>query len=298
MQDLCERILNKIAKSKRFSRILLDIIKSFTHLRPTITPDSQGTFSVSVKLDETPHIVSLDDVFNSFTQLKRSKPLIISFDEFQDVALIKDADSIFARMRGIIQHQKSIGYIFCGSRRTLLNKIFLHSDSPLFKSVVPFPVGPILPDELFPFISSAFAQGKRKVSHETLNQLYSISNAITGDILQLCEAAWTVTNPGNIIDADVIGRALNKIFQQQSCLYETWIHMITGFQLNVLKGIAAMGGTSVYAKQFRRSVGIDNPSTLTKALSRLEDLDILFREGNEYHFVYPFLKEWLLRNYI
>ncbi len=295
-EDFCRRFLNAIASSKPFTKNVLDIIKLFPRLRPTISTDWQGGTSVSLRLEEKDAILGLEEVFSAINKLKRKKPLVIALDEFQDTAAFSDVDTFYKRMRGIIQHQKGVAYVFCGSKCSFFKSIFLDSNSPLFKSVAVLPVTPITFKEFSPFLKKQFLSGNRKISDDFLLKIFEICQAITGDIQQFCEVIWSNTNKGDTIDEKIIKLSLEKIFERHIQFYETWVRLLTAFQFKVLRNLAAFGGKSVYSKDFMVAAGLTSSSALTRALERLINLDILYKENNEYFFVYPFLKEWLVKS--
>jgi hypothetical protein len=294
-ENFCRKVLNAIAVSKPFSKHILDIIRLFPRLRPTISTDWRGGVSVSLQLEEKESVLGLEEVFQAINKIKRNKPLVIALDEFQDTASLPDAETFYKSLRGIIQHQKGISYIFCGSKRSFFKNIFLESNSPLFKSVAIIPVLPVTFNEFSPFIKKQFAAGKRSISDDLLLYIFEKCRYITGDIQQFCEVIWSNTNSGDIIDEKIVRSSLEKIFLRNIQFYETWIRLLTAFQVNILKNIAVQGGKSVYSNNFMATANITSSSALTKTLERLINLDIIYKEDNEYFFVHPFFKEWIIR---
>lgn len=295
-EDFCRKILNAIAVSKPFSKNILDIIKLFPRLRPIISTDWRGSVSISLRLEEKEAISGLEEVFQAINKIKRNKPLVIALDEFQDTASLPDAETFYKNLRGIIQYQKGISYIFCGSKRSFFKNLFIDSHSPLFKSVAILPVPPLTFAEFSPFIKKQFSNGNRSVSDDILLRIFDTCQYISGDIQQFCEVVWSNTIEGDNIDEKILEIALEKIFFRNLQFYETWVRLITAFQLNALKNIALQGGKSVYSNNFMANANITSSSALTKALERLINLDILYKENNEYFFVYPFLKQWLIKS--
>jgi len=59
-----------------------------------------------------------------------------------------------------------------------------------------------------------------------------------------------------------------------------------------------MGGKAPQSSAFLRGIGLSMPGSVKKALSRLVQLKIIYRQKGEYKFVNPFFKTWLLwKNY-
>ena len=76
--------------------------------------------------------------------------------------------------------------------------------------------------------------------------------------------------------------------------YETVLKIISGQQLKFLTGLARMGGHTPTSSQFLKQSGINQASSAQAALKRLLDLKIIFYYENEYRFVNPFFRTWLL----
>ncbi|MBW5802742.1 hypothetical protein FIV31_04385 [Coxiella endosymbiont of Ornithodoros amblus] len=60
--------------------------------------------------------------------------MILFFDEFQDALKVDETNKIQAaiRSRSVAQHFKHVTYIFSGSSRKMLNKIFDDKNRPLY----------------------------------------------------------------------------------------------------------------------------------------------------------------------
>ncbi|MEA1933394.1 MAG: hypothetical protein U9N60_03040 [Thermodesulfobacteriota bacterium] len=55
------------------------------------------------------------------------KPLVVVFDEFQDVLKFKDGYEALAVMRSKIQFHSNLSYVFAGSLRNKMDEIFINS---------------------------------------------------------------------------------------------------------------------------------------------------------------------------
>ena len=59
--------------------------------------------------------------------------------------------------------------------------------------------------------------------------------------------------------------------------------------------LAALGGRHVLGFDFRDAAGIHNASSIKKALNRLEEIGHVYFFHDEYKFISPFFREWILR---
>ena len=99
-------------------------------------------------------------------------------------------------MRGRIQFQGDIPYVFTGSVRSRMVGLFDNPDSAFYKSALTLCVGEIERDSFAAFLQSRFETGHRRVSDDTVRAIMDAVADVPGDVQQLCEAAWGVTEDG------------------------------------------------------------------------------------------------------
>ena len=68
------------------------------------------------------------------------KKAVIVFDEFQQISLLKEHQTIEASIRHAVERSKAITYIFSGSNRRLLTAMFSAADRPLYKLCLSMPL--------------------------------------------------------------------------------------------------------------------------------------------------------------
>lgn len=294
--DFLKRFLLAIMSMEKSAGFLERVFQKLSHIRPvasidpitglpTLTIDS----SAELKPASIPVVLDLIASFHS-----RSKPVVVVFDEFQDVLNLKDARQTLALVRSKVQFQSDITYVFAGSIRNKMDSIFNDPDSAFFKAAIPIQVGP-LENEIFQkFIIGKFETGKRRITSETLDSIFDICFQIPGDIQQLCSALWDATSSEERISEEQLPSALELIFSHELKGYETILNVISRQQLKLLTALARMGGKAPMSSEFLKNSGITQASSIRRALGRLVDLRIIFYFENEYRFINPFFRAWLL----
>jgi len=292
---LCKRILRAIVTLEDKVSWAARVIKTLSHLRPTITTDPVTSlpivsFDASVELK----VDSIQEVLDLIESTSKRKRFVAVFDEFQDILRINDADEAIALLRSKIQFHNNIAYVFVGSIRHKMDEIFTSPNSAFLKSAIPLTVDPMPYEEFSKFLVKKFKSGGRKVSGEILKQVFEIANSITGDIQQLCEVLWEVTPEGDTVSSDKMKAALELIFAREQKSYETFVSLLTDFQLKCLTALAKEGGRKVYSIDFMKAVGHHSSASVSRAITRMININILFKSGQEIKFVNPFFKAWLL----
>ena len=292
--DFCQRTIKSIITLETKSNFLAKVLKHLSSLRPQLGIDPL-TGSPTVSLDPSVKLTpnSLEEIFDLIKEINKKKNIVVVFDEFQDILNLSDSGETIAVLRSKIQYHNDIPYIFAGSMRNRMDEIFTGPDSPLFKSAIPMTVGPLSKKEFLEFTRRKFLTGKRTITDNTLEQIFKITDNVTGDTQQLCEALWSVTSYGDSISGNRFSDAFELIFSREAKSYELILSELTSLQFKCLAGLAKSGGASPTSSSFLKSTGISQPSSVTKALSKLLKLKIIFKVNNKYRFFNPFFKAWI-----
>jgi hypothetical protein len=294
--DFLKRIITAIIEMEHTAGFMERIFQKLSHIRPVASIDpitGLPTFSLdsSVELepDSIPGVVDLISSYHS-----KTKPIVVVLDEFQDILNLKDAREALALLRSKVQFQSDIPYVFAGSIRNEMDRIFNDPGSAFFKSAVPIQVGPIDKETFKKFIIKKFETGKRHITAKSLNTVFAICFSIPGDTQQFCGALWDTTSYGDNISEGHIPTALEQLFAHELKGYETTLKIVTKQQLKLLTALARYGGKAPMSSEFLRNSGIAQASSVQRALNRLLKLRIVFHHEKEYRFVNPFFRAWLL----
>ncbi len=294
IEDINKRILNGIVKATGGRNLVQNVIKSVAALRPVVSFDPI-TGSPSVSIDSTLKLQpeSLEGILDLLSG-KEFKNAVIAIDEFQDIRNLENADQVLAVMRSKIQFFENIPFVFCGSIRSQMHMIFNDPESPFFKSAMLLSVGAIDRITFNEFIVEKFNEGKRKIAGVVVNKLLDITKDNPGDTQQLCSALYDVSNEDVTIDESTISEALQYLFAEERKGYEVQLARLTATQIKCLTAVARVGGRNTSSAEFIRACGIVLPSTIRKALTRLEQLKIVYWCNGEFKYVNPFFAQWLV----
>lgn len=106
------------------------------------------------------------------------KKIVVVFDEFQDVKRLNYEDiDLLEIIRGEIQHQQNVTYVFLGSIEHLITQIFENKKSPFFNFCVKFKLEPFAVKELQGQLENAYkSNGMTFESSSELEQLLTRLN--------------------------------------------------------------------------------------------------------------------------
>jgi len=293
--DIGREIVRGIGAMDRRNGFIERAIKLLSNFRPGVSFDQMTqSFSLTVNPAVRFDSESLEELLAIVGHLGEGRKMAVVMDEFQDVMGIPDADRVLAAMRGRIQRQSSIAYVFAGSVRDRMELAFTSPDSPFFKSAVPIQVGPLESAVFEKYLMARFAGGKRELEPGLFGEISRIAMDNPGDIQQLCRALWDVSEPGQAIGPGHMAEALQVIFAQEYKGYELALESVSEQQLRCLVALARIGGRQVTSKRFIEASSIQLPGSIKRAFSQLVTKRIVYRSENEYRFFNPYFGTWLL----
>jgi len=294
-QDFLGRGVQALSGLDRQASVLDRLLRALPRLTVSVSPDPvTGLPSLTPSMaPDTFRPDNLAGLLGVVSEMASRGKLVVVFDEFQDVATVPEADALLAVLRGRIQFMGSTPFIFAGSVRNDMWRLFADEGSALYKSADFLEVASEDFDEFPGFLASRFRAAGKDVSADLLDEVFRICDSVPGDVQQLCAALWD-NAAGASVTREHLGPALEEIFRNESRSYEAIVTELPAQQLKVLAVLAREGGESVLGKRFVAATGITHPSSVKRALTRLCQRRLVFRTTTDYRFSNPFLKLWLV----
>ena len=292
--DVCRRIVSAVRNMERKASVFEKALKLLPRLRPVMKIDpSTGEFGFGLDARAAEDPYAVEEVLDMLAKVASAGRTVIVFDEFQDICNLSEAQTVLALMRGRIQFQGDIPYVFTGSVRSRMVELFDNPDSAFYKSALTLCVGEIDRDSFAAFLRSRFEAGHRRVSDDTVRAIMDTVADVPGDVQQLCEAAWGVTEDG-VAHSD-IEAALQVVFMREGEKFEGFCERLSPVQFKLLVAIARHGGREIQSRAFLDEAGIGNAASARKAAIRLCELRYIYLFRGEYRFASMFFRAWLLR---
>lgn len=287
-KDLITRLkiaLDRVEKSK--------LKKILTQLGNLSSSFSVGPFEVEMKKEPKQKEQSIRSFLALAHALGEKRSCVVFFDEFQDILKINDAESIIGVLRSEIQHMNKISFLFAGSSRNEMFKIFLSPSSAFYQGAKVFDIGSVEPKHFIPFLNEKFLLNRVKASSAFWDRVFAITET-SGDVQQLCSAVWDVTPKNTVLTEDSVNEGLKRIFATEGRVHEYLFNQLTPLQLRVVTVLALHDEMSPTTQAFIDLAKANSASSVTKALVAAERLDIVYgKERGKYRFVSPFFKAWL-----
>jgi len=223
---------------------------------------------------------------------KKKKKVVIVFDEFQEILKL-NGKKIEGILRGIIQHQRDVGYIFAGSKKHLLTDMVSSPGRPFYK------IGPVMHLKKIPekdflqFAKSKFESTKVRISDETLCEIIEIAENIPYYVQMFCHELWDYRILKKEIKREDVKLVVNQVAKQHSQdFYLGWSRMILS-KRRLLRAIATQGGHNIFSQRFLKGSELGYPSSVSRTLSALMEEGYLERENDEYFITDLLFREWI-----
>ena len=297
ISDFCDRVASAASRMGNGRSFVQRTLSFLARLRPTLSVDPHNgmpVISVDSRLAE--HVSSLEDIVAMIEKFSGRERVVVVFDEFQEVLKLDNSEQALATLRSRIQFLSETCFVYSGSVRRDMVRIFIDYKSPFYKSAATLNVGAIDDDCFIDFLQKRFAVGGRKASKELLLKVLETANRVSGDVQQLCDAILTESDGKKALSEEDIGKGIERILKQESSAFEMQTENLSRYQMKALQAVARLGGKHVFSADFIERAGLSSAPTAKRALGTLVDRGLLYCHEKEYKIFNPFLREWLTRN--
>jgi len=271
------------------------VLSYFSHWRPTISPDpvtGAPTVSVAIERSNTEYTVK-----SIFEYLKQSgKEVYVAIDEFQTITDYPEHGTE-ALLRSYIQFIHNVHFIFSGSKQHLMYEMFGSPKRPFYQSTAMMTLQPLHEEVYYDFASRWFEAKKGSLSREVFQQLYSLFDGYTWYLQSVLNRLYETER--HVADYQQVREAILSILNDKASQYEMVMTFLTDNQRNLLKAIAKDSLVAQpQANDFIRKYDLPSASSIKKALTVLQDKDLVYQTPKGYIVYDRFLDLWLKRTFI
>ena len=291
------RAVSEAAETKT-SRLLSLAKNFFGQLRPSVSLNDEGKPNLEFGLDQRSLTKKeLTDVLNAPQAIatRLGRRVVVVFDEFQQIADFED-DLTERQLRSSTQQHSDVAYLFLGSRKHLLQSMFLDKARPLYRSAAHYPIGAIEAKHWVPFISRRFQKADKAFPKDLIRDLCSRTEGHPFYTQHLCSLVWSMTEKNGQVTEDSLTKSVETLLARESHAYVTLWETLTKNEQRMLRGLAA--ATSLpkpFSADFTRSTGLRSASNAQRAAESLLSKDVIDREQSSFVITDRFLRLWIQR---
>lgn len=268
----------------------LAVVKS---LRPGFKMDPvTGSFVFNLSLGEiTRPKDSLDEIFAFLNDA--DNPCIVAIDEFQQIAEYPE-QNVIAQIRTHVQKCLNAHFIFSGSKRRMMERLFNSPSEPFYMSCVTLFLDPIDRDKYRSFAQNLFVEAGKTLEEACFNEVYRSMEGHTWYVQRILNELFAQTEPGGKASVEMVPATIRYIIRLESRAYEELFSSFSQAQKQLLIAIArerkAGGITSV---AFVKKHALKSPSTVQSAARVLYESEMITKLKDQYSITNRFFSIWL-----
>ena len=273
----------------------IENVKSFlSHLVPKISfsPESQNEFSLSIEYDGSSE--SLEEVLALPERIaqKNGYAVVVCIDEFQQIGEFAESLTFQKKLRSVWQHQTNVTYCLYGSKKHMMENIFLNSSYPFYQFGDLFYLKRISSSDWIPFIQERFASSGKSISAELSAKICDCTECYSSYVQQLAWFVWLRTDVEATMED--LNFAIQRILDANESLYIQITEPLSEFQMNFLHAIAD-GVHDGFSRQDRiKKYRYGTSANIVRLKKSLMERDIIdYTQPNCLEISDPILKLWL-----
>ena len=256
-----------------------------------------GQPSIEVSLQEIKNPVkTLEQIF-SFLE-SSSQPCVVTIDEFQQIADYKEGKKHIATLRTLVQSCVKTRFIFSGSNRRMMCKLFNSPSEPFFMSSSPIMLEPINKEKYVEFVSAHFGEADKPITTESIEYVYERFDGHTWFIQYVFNRLYEMSGKDTPATKELADEAVSYILSLFSPMFKEIFARMSEKQRALLVAVSKERKvTAPTGEEFISKYSLRSASAVQGAMRPLiEDETIAFKNGL-YFITNRFFSLWLSRRY-
>lgn len=290
------------ASSTTAEKLLENARTFFSSLRPSVTVDESGapvlTFGAESPSGAEPEI---EEVLAAPAKAAETtgKRVAVVFDEFQQIATY-ETGRVERQLRSEIQHHEEVAYLFLGSRRHLIQEMFLDSKRPLYRSARHYPLRAIDEADWQPFIRERFERAGKSIPESVVSKVCQAAEGHPFYVQHLCHVLWERCEEDGTVTAGDVDEAVRVLLDRESYAYTTLWEGLTTNQQRFLLGLAQESTrqereeVKPFSADFVNRYRLGSPSSAQRAAEALMEKDLVDRDNGSFVVLDRFFQRWVI----
>jgi hypothetical protein len=291
-KEFINEYFNAISKSlETTTDKVVSFFKKILKIKPNIgvefNMDGSPVYSLSFNISESNAVLrEVLDIPYKYAKYQNQKILVV-FDEFQEISRL----GIEEKLRSVIQlHGNNVSYVFSGSKKSVMRRIFLNNTQAFYKSVKHLPIREITDEQWLVYIQKGFSAADKHIHENHVHDLLKVSKGFPYYTQQIAYELFNITE--KLTTDDLLKQAIESILLKEEDLFLLeWDNLSTN-QKKMLKLIVKSGGKNVYYKDKMDQFGLSG-STIKKAVEGLLEKDVIDRLQGQYYLQDPLFEHYI-----
>ena len=277
---------------KSFGGKMKEFLINFRFVRPVISLDHlNGMPSVTFQIaNEKEARNTLDELFAILKERSKHTLVVIGIDEFQQISNYPEPN-VEALIRGMIQTLGNVRFIFSGSNKTILSRMFGDATRPFYQSTEMMFLSEINAAVYGTFIKAQFTKNLREIDEETVKEILDWSRCHTWYVQYLGNKLYETAQKAN---QEYLKKTRQEILSSLEPFYLGYRNLLTRHQWQLLKAIAHTNGSNMLTSgSFIRKYKLTNASTIKRGVDSLLEKEMIYKRDDDYYVYDVFFSRWL-----
>lgn len=258
----------------------------------SIGQDPLTDFSVSLEYNASNN--TTEEVLQLPERIAREKgyKIVVCIDEFQQIGEFDDSVTFQKKLRSVWQLQKNVSYCLYGSKKHMMEKIFLSQSHPFYRFGDIMYLKKISEADWVEYIRERFNVTGKSISEDYARQICQLTDRYSSYVQQLAWFVWLKCK-GEVVEEDMTF-AINRLLDSQESLFIQQTESLSEYQMNFLHAIADGIHTGFTASNVLSNYRLGTSANITRLKKALTEKDIIDTIApNTLDFSDPILKMWL-----
>lgn len=258
----------------------------------SIGQDPMTDFSVSLEYNASNN--TTEEVLQLPERIAREKgyKIVVCIDEFQQIGEFDDSITFQKKLRSVWQLQKNVSYCLYGSKKHMMEKIFLSQSHPFYRFGDIVYLKKISETDWVEYICKRFMVTGKSISEQYARQICQLTDRYSSYVQQLAWFVWLKCK-GEVVEEDMTF-AINRLLDSQESLFIQQTESLSEYQMNFLHAIADGIHKGFTASSVLSNYRLGTSANITRLKKALTEKDLIETIApNTLDFSDPILKMWL-----
>ena len=288
LHDLIREFGEALLRKYYVKNLLEGVRNLFSGIQATISFSPDGSPKLGISTVEGQGSTDLAGLFDFLEN--RKKPVIVAFDEFQEIADFPEKAE--ALLRSFAQQLNNVSFIYSGSSNHVLRDMFFGTRQPFFQSADSMVLDKIATADYAAFIGHCFRTGKKKITPDAVDYLLDFSEGHTYYTQLICNESYYKS--AHALNRDEAYGIANNYLETRKADYAGILNLLPENQKKVIKAIAREGRvqqpTSI---DFLIRHNLPSTSSTLQAVKALEEKEMIYKTANGYKVYDVFFRRFL-----
>ena len=262
-----------------------------------ISPDPSSEISVSLGI--TPETHSPEEILNLTEVIaqRKNRRIVVCIDEFQEIGEFPNAKQVQGRLRSVWQHHHHASYCLFGSKRHMMNNIFLNRSMPFYQFGDLLWLSKIPTADWTCYIVSHFEAAGRHISQEVASAICEAVDNYPSYVQHLASILLNRLSAGETAMMDMLPSATDELISTNEALYMQQVEPLSAYQMNLLRAVVSGIHAGFNEKKVRASYDLGSPSNLVRLRDALIERDLIYSEMRQLYITDPVFGLWFRKRF-